>query len=78
MASDVRMNSYAINNEYGQFMEFETLTMCPFDLDLIDKDYLDDVTIKALNSYHKKVYETLLPYLSDEEAAFLREATRSI
>lgn len=69
---------YGINNEYGQFMEFETLTMCPFDLDLIDKDYLDDVTIKALNSYHKKVYETLLPYLSEEEAAFLREATRSI
>lgn len=65
-------------NEYGQFLSFETLTLCPFDLDLIDKKYLDQKSIDALNAYHKKVYETLLPYLNEEEAKFLRRCTRKI
>ena len=67
-----------INNEYGQFNEFETLTMVPFDLDLIDKQYLDQKTIDALNNYHKTVYNNLSPYLNEEERAFLADATRSI
>ena len=66
------------SNEYGQFLRFEHLTMVPFDLELIDKDYLDEKTIAALNRYHSKVYKTLLPYLDDEEAQFLKEKTRLI
>ena len=65
-------------NEYGQFLRFEHLTMVPFDLDLIDEDYLDERTIEALNRYHRKVYKALLPYLDDEEAEFLKEKTRQI
>lgn len=65
-------------NEYGQFMKLETVTMCPFDLDLIDKDYLDEKTVAALNAYHKEVYEKLSPYLNKEEQAFLKTQTRSI
>lgn len=68
----------AENNEYGQFLRFRTLTMCPFDLNLIDKNYLDDKTIKALNNYHKDVYDNLNPYLNDEEKAFLKNITREI
>ena len=67
-----------IKNEYGQFLSFEHLTLCPFDLNLIDKNYLDQKTIDALNNYHKKVYETLCPYLDEEEQAFLKEKTREI
>ena len=66
------------SNEYGQFLRFEHLTMVPFDLDLIDRDYLDDKTIEALNRYHYRVYKTLLPYLDEEEAEFLKEKTRQI
>ena len=66
------------NNEYGQFLKFKTLTMCPFDLNLIDKNYLDEKTIKALNNYHKNVYDNLSPYLNDEEKEFLKKATREI
>ena len=65
-------------NEYGQFMSFETLTMAPFDRKLIDPNYLDEKTISLVNEYHNKVYETLLPYLNEEEAAFLRKACEEI
>ena len=65
-------------NEYGEFLSFETLTLVPFDTKLIDKDYLDDKTIAILNNYHQKVYDTLLPYLSQEEAAYLRKLTEAI
>ena len=67
-----------IANEYGQFLSFKTLTMCPFDLKLIDKKYLDDKNVAALNRYHKEVYETLAPYLNDEEKEYLKKATREI
>ena len=66
------------NNEYGQFLSFETLTMCPFDLKLIDKRYLDNKSIHLLNQYHKTVYENLAPYLNEKGRQFLKEITREI
>lgn len=65
-------------NEYGEFLEFETITLCPFDLDLIDENTLDSDTRKYLNEYHQKVYETLSPYLNEEEKDFLKKQTRTI
>lgn len=65
-------------NEYGEFLKFDTLTMVPFDLNLIDKRYLDENSIKLLNDYHQKVFNTLLPYLDDEEKEFLRKMTKAI
>ncbi|MDO4197522.1 MAG: aminopeptidase P family N-terminal domain-containing protein [Erysipelotrichaceae bacterium] len=62
-------------NEYGEFLGFEHLTMVPFDLDLIDKKYLDEDTVNAINRYHETVYLTLLPYLNEEEAQYLRKKT---
>ena len=67
-----------IKNEYGQFLSFEFITMAPLDLDLVDKEYLDKETVDALNAYHQTVYENLVPYLNEEEANFLKNATRSI
>lgn len=68
----------AEKNEYGQFLKLHTLTLCPFDLDLIDKKYLDEETIKSLNDYHKRVYDTLSPFLNEEEKNFLAKETRPI
>ena len=65
-------------NEYGEFYKLETLTMVPFDLRLIDKKYLDDRTIRALNKYHQTVYRKLSPYLNDDEKDYLRKITREI
>lgn len=65
-------------NEYGQFMYFETITFVPFDLDGLDESLLTQYDKEWLNAYHKQVFETVSPYLSDEETAWLRKATRAI
>ena len=65
-------------NEYGQFMHFETITFVPMDLDVIDASLLTFYEKQWLNEYHKQVYEKVSPYLSDEEAAWLKTYTRAI
>lgn len=65
-------------NEYGQFMYFEPLTMVPFDRDAIVPELLSDRELDLLNSYHEKVYETLAPLMSDEEVSWLKKATEKI
>lgn len=69
---------YGPKTEYGQFMEFESITYCPFDFDAINVDMLTDSDKEELNKYHKKVYEIIGPHLTDEERAWLKEATREI
>lgn len=68
----------AEENEYGQFLEFENITYCPIDLDAIERSALAPEDVRRLNAYHRMVYDTLAPYLSGEEAAWLKEATREI
>jgi Xaa-Pro aminopeptidase len=65
-------------NEYGQFMEFENITYAPIDLDAIDPDAMTKRERTLLNDYHKMVRETLTPYLTADEAAWLAEYTREI
>lgn len=65
-------------NEYGQFMHFDTLTYVPIDLEAIDLKYLTQTQRAYLNEYHKQVFEKISPYLPQEEAAWLKEATREI
>ncbi|MCI8401478.1 MAG: aminopeptidase P family protein [Lachnospiraceae bacterium] len=65
-------------NEYGQFMYFDTLTMAPFDLDGIDASLMSERERRLLNEYHGKVYETIAPYLPEEERQWLKEATRAV
>ena len=68
----------AFETEYGEFYKFDTITMCPFDLNLIDKKYLDQKTIDVLNKYHETVYKTLSKYLDKDEQAFLKQLTKKI
>lgn len=68
----------AEKNEYGQFMEFENITYAPIDLDAIDPDEMTGTERKLLNDYHKKVYETISPYLTVEEKEWLKKYTRAI
>ena len=65
-------------NAYGQFMYLEPLTMVPFDTKAIDVSLLDEKEAEWLNAYHQKVYETLSPYLTQEEQAWLKEATAAV
>ena len=68
----------AEKNEYGQFMEFEFLTMVPIDLEAIDTTIMTERDVKLLNGYHKAVYEALSPYFTGEEALWLKENTRAV
>lgn len=68
----------AEKNEYAQFMEFETLTLVPFDLDAVDVTSLDCREKRLLNDYHKRVYTKLSPYMTEEEKEWLGEATRAV
>lgn len=65
-------------NENGQFMNFETLTLAPIDLDGIIPEAMQPDERAWLNDYHKKVYTTISPYLTDEELIWLKEYTREI
>ena len=65
-------------NEYGQFLRFEFLTWAPIDLDAIDTRFMDEHDIERLNRYHAQVYAKIAPYLSSEEAEWLKEVTRAI
>ena len=67
-----------VQNEYGQFLYFETITLIPFDLDAINPAILDEENKKLLNAYHKRVYEEIAPHLNEEEKAFLKKYTRAV
>lgn len=67
-----------VKNEFGQFMEFEPLTIAPIDLDAIDTTLMKDDEKEYLNTYHKHVFNTLSSFLTEEEVAWLKEYTRSI
>ena len=66
-------------NEYGKFLHFAHLTYAPIDLEAIDTRYMDDSDVKALNDYHRMVYEKVSPLIKDEAVlGWLKEATREI
>ena len=60
--------------EFGQFLQFESLTLCPIDKTPIVREMMLPEEIDWLNRYHQRVFDTLSPYLNDEETAWLRDA----
>lgn len=63
----------AEKTEYGQFMEFETLTVAPYDLEAIDWEELDSREKALLRKYQQYVYDTIADFLSEEEKTWLKE-----
>ena len=65
--------------EYGRFLGFETLTLCPIDKKLITKKYLTADEVDWINNYHQRVYRELSPLIdSAEKLEFLKNATEPI
>lgn len=64
--------------EFGRFFGFETVTLCYMDNQLVDKSLLTDVELAWYNDYQERVYQTLCPHLTADEAAWLREKTAKI
>ena len=65
-------------NDCGEFYKFNTISYCPIDLNGIKVELLNDDEKEWLNSYHKKVYDKLSPYLNEEEKELLKIETREI
>ncbi|WP_346853975.1 aminopeptidase P family N-terminal domain-containing protein [uncultured Draconibacterium sp.] len=64
--------------EFGRFLGFETLTLCPIDTTLIRVELLTTEEKDWMNNYHKKVNEALKPLLSDNLHLFLDQLTAEI
>ncbi len=62
----------------GDFLKFETLTLCPYERDLIEPTLLTDDQINWINSYHRRVYRELSPYLNKEEEQWLFKKTTEL
>lgn len=65
-------------NEFGQFMEFEPITIAPLDLDAINVNLMKEDEKLYLNKYHKMVFDTVSPFLTEEEVEWLKVYTRAI
>ena len=63
---------------YGDYYNFETITLCPICLKGVLFDLLTKEEINWLNQYHQTVFESLSIDLNNEEAAWLSHATQPI
>ncbi len=67
-----------VENEFGKFYKFETLTLFPIDLTLVEKSMLSEDERAWLNRYHEEVFEKMSPLLNQEEKAWLADKCRKI
>jgi Xaa-Pro aminopeptidase len=70
--------SEATNGDGPRMLEFEALTMAPFDLRLLDQSLLSDDELDWINDYHTEVRSKISPHLNDEERTWLENATQTI
>ena len=68
----------ATNSAIPGFMEFETVTLYPFDHTLIDKSRLTKDEINWINVYHKKVYDGISPLLKGEIKIWFKNKCRKV
>lgn len=66
------------SREFGEFYGFETLSLCPFDLQLIKSEWLSAEERQWLNAYHTKVYDKLSPHLDASECQWLKQKSSLI
>lgn len=63
---------------YGTFYNFETLTICPFDTKVINRNLLTDLEISWLNDYHSWCEEKLAPHLEGEVKEWFLQQVKPI
>ena len=66
------------SSEFGEFLAFETVSLCPIDLELVDSGMLSLEERNWLNAYHQRVWDELSPLLDGSERAWLRRETRVV
>ena len=65
-------------NDFGQWLEFEPLTLCHFDTSILVTSLMEKDEIEWLNAYNARVYDELSPRLPKEIAEWLKEKTRPV
>ena len=68
----------AASGEFGEFLRFETLTLCPIDTRCIDLALLQPHEVAWLNAYHAEVRARLLPHVDGAARAWLELRTEAI
>jgi Xaa-Pro aminopeptidase len=62
----IRIENILVAKEDKEFYGFECLTLCPYDLNLIDESLLTKKDRECINKYHARVRETLVPLLKED------------
>jgi Xaa-Pro aminopeptidase len=79
----VRIENLVLNvagptTEFGEFLDFETLTLCPIDTRCIERTLLRDDEVRWLNAYHASVRERLAPRVQGDALAWLLARTQPL
>lgn len=69
---------HANTDDFGTFLDFETITLCPIDTRPIARKMLTKKERKWLNRYHQMVYDRLREHLTNEEKVWLKKKTKAI
>lgn len=72
------LNVPAPDSEFGEFLRFETLTLCPIDTRCIEKSLLREDEVHWLNEYHATVRQRLAKHVSGDALRWLNERTEAI
>ena len=64
--------------EFGEFLKFETLTLCPIDTRCIDVSLMREEELTWLNDYHATVQQRLLPRVKTAAKTWLLERTKAL
>ena len=67
-----------VTTEFGRFLRFEPLTLCPIDTKPIILDMLTEEERSVFNAYHRLVYDRIAPLLDTEHKEWLAEKTLPI
>ena len=72
------LNVAGPNTEFGEFLDFETLTLCPIDTRCIDHSLMRTDELAWLNAYHATVRARLAPRVQGDALAWLQARTEPI
>lgn len=65
-------------SEWGRFLEFETLTLVPYERSAIIRELLTAEEIAWINAYYERIRAEIGPRLADDDLAFLYRETEAL
>lgn len=72
------VHTVAYENEFGVFLKFDDLTLCPFDTRLILPELLTEAEKHWLNAYHQRVHDELIDRVDGDAKQWLIERTKPV